>query len=180
MRHYSEVDLLETYYTQPGESMPVMMHLSECQECAARYDKLEKKLRTAAGSCHVESKPETFWARQRIAITRRIGQTVEAGIRARRFSRIAAAAVLSFLLGGAVVYETSVAPIEQRIAVPPAVRPAAGLQPAVAASKDKLADELQLVRDPWQSDELSDFHNVVSWESWVAESSVDRADGSSL
>ena len=27
MKHYSEADLLETYYTQPGQSMPVMMRI---------------------------------------------------------------------------------------------------------------------------------------------------------
>src|SRR6185295_4942814 len=61
--HYTEADLLETYYTQPGESMPVMMHLAQCSECAARYERLERKLRDAA-SCDVE-RPDTFWSRQR-------------------------------------------------------------------------------------------------------------------
>ena len=45
MKHYSEADLLETYYTQPGESMPVMMHLAGCHDCAARYQRLAQKLR---------------------------------------------------------------------------------------------------------------------------------------
>src|SRR5258708_5761924 len=35
MKHYSEADLLETYYMQPGQSMPVMMHLAECTDAAA-------------------------------------------------------------------------------------------------------------------------------------------------
>src|SRR6266487_4432284 len=46
--HFSEADLLETYYLQPGESMPVMMHLAVCDECAAKYERLERKLREAA------------------------------------------------------------------------------------------------------------------------------------
>ena len=50
-KHYSEADLLETYYMQPGQSLPVMMHLAECNDCAARYERLEHKLREAA-SCH--------------------------------------------------------------------------------------------------------------------------------
>ena len=68
-RHYSEADLLETYYTQPGESMPVMMHLASCRDCSARYERLERKLREAA-VCHPESKPETFWTWQRMSIWR--------------------------------------------------------------------------------------------------------------
>ena len=44
-KHFSEAELLETYYTQPGESMPVMMHLASCSDCAARYERLERKLR---------------------------------------------------------------------------------------------------------------------------------------
>ena len=69
-QHYTEADLLETYYTQPGASMPVMMHLADCEACAARYERLETKLRSLA-SCATE-KPETFWARQRISIMRRV------------------------------------------------------------------------------------------------------------
>src|SRR5258708_13038095 len=70
-KHYSEADLLETYYMQPGQSMPVMMHLAECSDCAARYERLEHKLREAA-SCHTD-RPETFWSRQRRTIMRSIG-----------------------------------------------------------------------------------------------------------
>src|SRR5213082_3253280 len=51
--HYTEADLLETYYLQPGESMPVMMHLAQCSECSVRYEKLERKLREVA-SCETE------------------------------------------------------------------------------------------------------------------------------
>ena len=68
--HYSEADLLETHYMQPGESMPVMMHLASCELCAARYNALERKLRASA-SCGTE-KHETFWTRQRMLIQRRI------------------------------------------------------------------------------------------------------------
>src|SRR3954465_2181738 len=105
MKHYSEADLLETYYTQPGESMPVMMHLSSCPDCAARYERLERKLREAA-VCSTE-KPATFWTRQRLQIMRRVdAYNAQANTTARTL-RVAAAAVLAFFLGGAVVYETA-------------------------------------------------------------------------
>lgn len=166
MRHFSEADLLETYYTQPGESMPVMMHLADCSDCAARYERLERKLREAS-VCTTE-KPATFWTRQRLQIMRRIDAHQSHASSARRTLRIAAAAILSFFLGGAVVYE-SVKPVHQ-----PArtinVAPVAA-QPAPAPSD---------IHDAWQSDELQDFHNVVEWEAWVPDNKTASNQGSSL
>lgn len=157
--HFSEADLLETYYTQPGESMPVMMHLAKCSECAERYERLDRKMREAS-ACHIE-KPDTFWSRQRMSIQRRI-----AGERAQRMSaartlRIAAALTLTFFLGGAVVYKS----IEPAVETAPAP-PVASSQLPVPSHDVKRNDEL-LLHDAWQSDELKDFHSVVQWESWV-------------
>src|SRR5947209_3046665 len=101
-KHYSEADLLETYYTQPGESMPVMMHVAECSECAARYQRLDRKLREAA-VCNTE-RPETFWSRQRIAIMRKIERHAAAARGAVRTGRVAAAALLALLLGAWTVF----------------------------------------------------------------------------
>jgi len=159
--HFSEADLLETYYTQPGESMPVMMHLAKCSECAARYERLDKKMRQAA-ACHLD-KPDTFWSRQRMSIQRRI-----AGERAQRMSiartlRIAAALTLAFFLGGAVVYKS----VEPEIQRPPHPQQVAEPRiPPSAGHELKRNDDL-LLHDAWQSDELKDFHSVVQWESWV-------------
>ena len=168
MKHFSEADLLETYYMQPGESMPVMMHLAACSECAARYERLERKLREAA-ACHTE-KPDTFWTRQRLQIMRRIDAQQRACASARRTLRVAAAAILAFFLGGAVVYETRQARrISRRrssTAAPVAAQPA----PAPSAAD---------IHDAWQSEELKDFHNVVEWESWVPDSKTTPR-GSSL
>ena len=147
-RHYTEVDLLETYYTQPGESMPVMMHLASCTECAARYEKLERKLREAA-SCETE-RPATFWSRQRLSIMKKVAQQRPGTGRELRPARLAAAAALTFLLGGAVVYKS----LEPKLAEAPVV--------VVQQTEDDAVS-----RDPWQSDELEDFHSVVDWETWV-------------
>ena len=49
--HYTEADLLETYYAEPGASMPVMIHLAGCDGCAAKYERLDRKMREAA-VCH--------------------------------------------------------------------------------------------------------------------------------
>lgn len=142
-RHFSEAELLETYYMQPGESMPVMMHLAECATCAAKYDRLERKLREAA-TCHTDH-PETFWARQRHAIMHRVHEERTASAP----WRVAAAALLALVIGGAAMYRHSERPAP------------AALQPVV---------EEAVPADPWESDQLKEYQSVVEWESWVAES----------
>ena len=166
MKHFSEADLLETYYTQPGQSMPVMMHLADCSECAARYERLDRKLREAA-ACNTE-KPATFWTRQRLQIMRRIDAHQSHASSARRTLRVAAAAILSFFLGGAVVYE-SVRPVHQPAHV-------VNVAPLVAQPATSPAD----IHDAWQSEELQDFHNVVEWEAWVPDNKTASNQGSSL
>ncbi|MEA2327887.1 MAG: hypothetical protein QOE68_2846 [Thermoanaerobaculia bacterium] len=166
--HFSEADLLETYYTQPGESMPVMMHLADCSECAARYERLERKLREAA-ACATE-KPATFWTRQRLQIMRSIDKQQSHAASASRMLRVAAAAILSFFLGGAVVYE-SVKPVHQPAPMVKVTPVAAQTAPAPSAAD---------IHDAWQSEELQDFHNVVEWEAWVPDNKTTSKQGSAL
>jgi hypothetical protein len=151
--HFSEAELLETYYLQPGESMPVMMHLAVCDECGAKYERLERKLREAA-AC--PTKPETFWSRQRLSIMRRIAARPAKVARIGAAARIAAAATLAFVLGGAVVYHQT----------KPITATAQPVQ-ATAASKAPNVDDMHAPINPWESDELKEFHGVVQWESWV-------------
>lgn len=162
MKHFSEAELLETHYTQPGDSMPVMMHLASCSECAAKYERLEKKLRGIT-SCPSE-KPQTFWSRQRLSILRRVEQRKQHGDSLARTWRVAAAAVLAFVLGGSVVYETVKPQIakQQPVVTASNVAPKPNTTPATTA---KSGDET--LHDAWQSDELREFHGIVQWESWV-------------
>jgi hypothetical protein len=148
VRHYTEADLLETYYTEPGASMPVMMHLARCSDCAARYERLSRKLR-GLSACETD-KPESFWSRQRASIVdkataRRSGSPA---------ARLAAAAVFVLTAGGIATW---------REVTPPRAKP-----PATAAVQNEISvDDAQLAADPWQSEQLRDFHEVVEWESWV-------------
>lgn len=158
-KHFSEAELLETYYMQPGESMPVMMHLAACSECAERYKRLERKLREAA-AC--STKPATFWAFQRGSIMRRVEAKRRETAQGPRTWRVAAAAMLAFFLGGAIVYET----------VRPEVKPV--IEVATAAPAPTATAVAEVAVDPWQSDELQDFHAVVQWESWVSEKDSKR------
>src|SRR5262249_4498620 len=98
MKHYSEADLLETYYMQPAEASPIIEHVNGCNECQERYRGLARKLRDIA-ACPAE-KPATFWTRQRLMIMRAVDSARENSHRNVRTARVAAAAFLAFLLGG--------------------------------------------------------------------------------
>ena len=156
-KHYSEAALLETYYMKPDQSAPVMLHLAKCDDCIARYNRLEQKLRSASASA-CPTKPQTFWSFQRGSIMRRVDAHRRETAQRPRTWRVAAAAMLAFFLGGAVVYETSVRPVPS--APPPAEAPIAATQ--------------EITTDPWQNDELKDFHAVVEWESWVPETKSNK------
>ena len=168
-QHFSEADLLETYYTEPGESMPVMMHLADCSECAARYEKLERKIRGLADCEH--DKPETFWARQRISVMRKIDAQRARNSFVARTSRVAAAAALVLVLGGG-VYTAKKVSESQSLRVSEATTPTqtASLDSAATGQLDSLSSS-----DPWQSDELKDFQTVVAWESWVESENGDKS-----
>jgi predicted anti-sigma-YlaC factor YlaD len=157
MKHYSEADLLETYYMQPGASLPVMMHLADCADCAAKYERLERKLRESA-ACSTDAKPDTFWTRQRMSIMRRVRGERQLTAHTARY---AAAAMLAFFLGGAVVYET--------LKSTPAAQPPSPVATTQTSAVTVVNEEVSVPRDPWQSEELKDFHQVVEWESWVGE-----------
>lgn len=158
MKHFSEADLLETYYTQPGQSMPVMMHLADCAGCAANYERLEAKMR-GLRSCHRAEKPETFWARQRISIMRRIDSQRARRSSIARVTRIAAAAMLVFVLGALVTWNQ----FDKTLSAPVAEAP------AVAAATTATDTTSPIEESPWQSEELDDYSSIVAWESWVEE-----------
>ncbi|HEY0142532.1 MAG TPA: hypothetical protein VGF48_16660 [Thermoanaerobaculia bacterium] len=164
--HYSEADLLETYYTRPGASMPVMMHLAECPPCAARYERLESKLRGIA-ACDT-GQPDTFWARQRHTVMRSIARKKQN--HPGSTLRVAAAAALAFLLGGFVFY--------QRQPVPSPAAPAVTTLTAAAATP-VTTDSATVPEDPWQSDELNDYEPMVAWETWVEPAELAKSGGRS-
>lgn len=165
-KHYSEADLLETYYMQPDEASPVIEHVNGCHECQQRYRRLAQKLREMA-ACPAE-KPATFWTRQRMMIMRAVDNAREQSQRVARIGRVAAAAMLAFILGAAVVYKS----------VEPALKAPAVVVSQQTAGPAAATDDLQVPRDPWQSDELKDFGTVVQWESWAADSKTSQGTSS--
>ena len=153
MKHFNEAELLETYYMQPSEASAIIEHVNDCNDCQDRYRKLAQKLRDVA-ACPTD-KPDTFWTRQRLMIMRAVDSAHAQSQRNMRTARVAAAAFLAFVLGGAVVYKS----VEPQLKAPPAV--VAPVAVAVTST-----DDLKVPADPWQSDELKDFGSVVQWESW--------------
>lgn len=153
-QHFSEADLLETYYMRPGESMPVMMHLADCTDCAARYESLERKMRGLRECAHHE-KPETFWARQRMAVMRKIDAGRERRLSIARVTRIAAAAMLVLILGALVTWDR----VDESPSLPV-------VETVQATSLDDSSTR-RLDDSPWASDELKDYSSMVAWESWV-------------
>lgn len=158
-RHYSEADLLETYYMTPDEASGIIAHVNDCNACQDRYRKLAQKLRDVA-ACPTE-KPATFWTRQRLMIMRAVDNARGQSNRTARASRMAAAALLMFALGGAVAYKTI--PHHQQKQSPVVV---AQQQTTMSGASSGAEDVLDVPRDPWQSDELKDFGAVVDWEQW--------------
>ena len=156
--HFSEADLLETYYMQPEETAPVMLHLAKCDDCLTRYNRLELKLRQAA-AC--PTKPETFYSRQRLSIMRRIAAHPARVARIGAATRIAAAATLAFVLGGAVVYHQN-----KLAGTPTADKTPITSSAAVKAVSVEAAHE---PINPWESEELKEYHGVVQWESWLSD-----------
>ena len=157
-QHFTEADLLETYYTKPGESMPVMMHLAGCADCAARYERLEKKMQSLREPCaHHGEKPDTFWVRQRMSIMRRIETRRERRGAAARITRIAAAAMLVLVVGAMVMWDRG------------EVAPSSSF-PVVETVASTAPEDSQTGRpedSPWASDELNEYSSMVAWESWV-------------
>ena len=181
MSHLDEASLLEKHYL-PDAGSDGDAHLADCAECRTRYEAMGEGI-DASVSQHaalVDRKPETFWARQRIAISRRIesGEEIPERISWSARSLLAAAAVLVVVVAGtAIIY---------RNAVEMAPTPGGIEQSPVLASNGELdlydddADELSVAlfedapsHDPWSSEEISDFHQVVEWESWLADDITD-------
>lgn len=162
-QHCTEVDLLELYYLPDG---PVAKdgHVSGCSECQARFEHLSAKLRSAADR-HlgtVDRLPETFWARQRVAIDRAVQK--QRGAHS-PWSFRTAAALLIALLG--VVLLVS----RDRIQRAPAL---IATESAVTAAEAAVTDTAPLnvigsTDDPWQSEALSSYRSVIDWEEWVDE-----------
>ena len=118
---------------------------------AEQQDKLENVWRAASGDL-IDFKGEV--EKQNIALRTELDRPA-----------LDRAAVLAFVLGGTVVYET--------VDVP---KPA---PPIIVNAQPKTQIEDPVVHDAWQSEELRDFHGMVQWETWD-DTKTEARKGSSL
>lgn len=166
MKHYNEVELLERYYIPSPETHEVAVHLAACEPCAQRYERLAAKLQDSACTSteSIDRKPETFWVRQRMSISRKIGeQRGRATDSPMRGRAVAVAAGLSILLASGLLYRSEIARWNQ----PPS---AAMVNSPAPEGTSVSTDVLAAISDPddaWDSEELKPFGEVVQWESWM-------------
>jgi len=167
MKHYSEVDLLELYYS--GDRGPAMTHMSDCSECSARFGLLRKKLFEArAASCDTNgSRPETFWTRQRMSILRTVQAQHHVTPQLSLMRRLAVAASLMVLVGTG----TYIATHQQAASGPgrPLTHASQTQAPGTSTAEFPVTElaGLPAESDPWDSDALSGYHEAVRWESWI-------------
>lgn len=166
MKHYTEADLLELHYVPSEETQEAQNHLRDCQECRNKFERLGQKLRSAAMSaCPVlESKPESFWTRQRISIHRRTQESPGRQVSALLRARAAVAAMIVFSILSVAIYRLT--PDSPQTMVPAASQSASTLSQPVAAA---VLESVETSDDPWSSQDLVAFKDVVEWEEWVAE-----------
>lgn len=156
MNHPDDAALLEVLYLD-GERSPVHPHVSSCTECTRRLAVLggtieEDRERHAS---RIGAKPESFWEAQREEIlARAVAATPRRGLLRLRPLLTAVMAVLLLAVGLVAIRDT-----RERVEPPAAV---------TEIAETELFDDDELrAYDPWQTDELESFHQVVQWEEWL-------------
>ena len=156
-RHLDDAALLEAWYLDDAQGDDAI-HLASCPRCQSHLAEVVSIVREERGEGNEH--PESFWQRQRISIMRRIAAGERQRPAYRRVLNVAAAAAFAFTLGGLVLF---------RSATPDEPKPAPVTQSVTASTAvaETPALDLDVPRDPWESDELKSFGSVVEWESWV-------------
>ena len=170
MTHLDQTRLIEAIYLQDS-SLSETAHLASCETCKARFDALKAGLEADAGRLRdtVDSRPESFWSRQRLSIVRRVASEAEPR-RDRTARRYAIAAIISLaVLAGSLLYRAF---IDSYSSAPETHRASTSSESPVPdvraeATADVALFEETTTADPWASEELEDFRQVVSWESWI-------------
>ena len=169
MNHLDHDRLLEAIYL-PEESRPTLDHLAACELCAHRLAVLRETLEddVARLGDRISGRPESFWSRQSIAVARKI-ESQSSRQRSLHLPAYALAATIALaLLASGMLYRIAVdepEPVPQTriVQTESPVTETPILEPRL------FEDEV----DPWASDELEDFRQVVSWESWIDESELE-------
>jgi hypothetical protein len=164
MTHYGDIDLIDLYYLG-DEAAEMRQHVDACAECAGKYRALSASLAASAARQRPDM-PESFWARQKHAILRRVAAERRPWWQkpVMRFS-VAAGFALVIAGGWLMVARQQTAPLQPHPVVTQTAAAAVDPQPADSA----ILGEFDAGADPWASDELEPLRGVVAWESWVVQ-----------
>ena len=156
MKHFDAVEILELHYAGDA-SDETREHLAECDRCTRLLREMSEELSRDSVELQsgVNALPETFWKRQQLSIQRAIdAKKVE---RKHAAWRYAAAAALTAILSGSLFFQLQREQVKVAATDP--------VQTATLATN--VASESETVpSDPWKSEELSGYHDLVDWESW--------------
>ncbi|MDX1584228.1 MAG: hypothetical protein R3338_11580, partial [Thermoanaerobaculia bacterium] len=165
--HLDREELLEILYLDEP-SRECEEHLVSCALCHDQLTELRSEVESdrLALSSRVEAKPERFWSEQREEIvTRAITSNVGAfSLLRHRLGISIAMAILLVALGMFMI----------RTAREEIVAPAPVETVETAAPSELFEDDEVRELDPWETDELESFHQIVEWEEWIDED-VDAA-----
>lgn len=159
--HPNDIELMEAFWL---DEPTYDEHLESCEECSARSAALRL---SAAGdaervSRRAASKSEAFWERQREEINARLLSGSRPGTRAAFFRGFAIALVLvmSVATGALLLRPTDAIDASDTATTNP---------PAEAS----LFEEDLQVYDPWASEDIQAFHQVIDWEDWLTDKPVE-------
>jgi hypothetical protein len=165
MNHLSDEELIEFHYFGEGEAEG---HLRTCPGCNGRYESLRRRLTAAAAEemAGATDRPDTFWARQRFSVMRRIAAGAPETSLPARTQRWAVAAAAMVLVSSFLLYRSSASSVLPTVA--PVATVAAAPTPRTAENPaGEVFQEIRALNDPWESDELKPFRGAVEWESWT-------------
>lgn len=155
MKHLDDLELL----TPSGDE--ARDHLLSCGRCRDRADLIAAQWADERRGIRdrAEGKPESFWLEQRAAVRRRLESDRRVGVSPPLVWALVAALVISAVGLALTIGNEPVGPLTSPV------------QSAELSDGPLETFELEESEawDPWQSDELQAYHQVVEWESWIEE-----------
>lgn len=161
--HLDQADFLEILYL--GDSNEDRAgHLASCTACHDRFAELRQEIDAdrSALDDRVTAKPDPFWNAQREEIVSKAISRNRGSFAFLRF-RYAISIVLAVLLLGLGLAMIRTAHLNQIAQLPTDVAR------TTAAPADLFDDGDVRELDPWETDQLESFHQIVEWEEWLDE-----------
>lgn len=159
-RHLDQADMLEVLYLDETTD-DRSTHLGTCIPCHDRFTALRAELEEdrEAIEARVASKPDSFWTGQRDEIVARATHSRRGAFGFLRF-RPAFSILMAILLLATAMVMLRTAQHGTTAQTPTDV--------AVRSTSDELFEEEDLrALDPWETDELESFRQIVEWEEWI-------------